>query len=307
MGKTKAMAPKVVQQFDANDVLGRAVLVNLSISIWEARRFDREITQKVNKDYGANKEAGRWNKHLFGGPVPELSAVQSAYKKLRDAHKRFTLPWSGDGTDILPTANSMAYAEAMREGIGEYREAVSKFITAYPRLVIESKVKLNGAWRASDYPHPNSLEKRYEINLTYTPIPNGSDFRVTLSDGEKEQMAKSTEKYVASKLSGAMKEAWARLGEAVTYLRDRLEPSESKNLRQTMVERLDEIARSLGNLNIVGDPTLEEVRKQVLGQLAAFDVDSAKKDEKVRENMAAEADAILKKMAGYFQVKKGDS
>lgn len=53
----------------------RALLVWLTISGWSARRYDRQVTNKVNAQYAASTDAGRYNKHLLPGDAPSYKAL----------------------------------------------------------------------------------------------------------------------------------------------------------------------------------------------------------------------------------------
>jgi hypothetical protein len=280
-----------------------AVLAKLSISMYDARKLDKKVTARVNSEYAATPDAARVHKSLFGGKVPEMTALNGAYKKLREAHNLHTLPWDDDKVRLLPTANIMEHTKAVREAAGEFQRAAEAIKRAYPRLKKEAKGKLNGMYDERDY--PESLDDKYNIDLVYLPLPSGTHFRVGVSKAELEKLAKSTEAHVAETINVSMQDAWDRLGDAVTYLRARLTETDAKNLRQTMVERLAEVAAILGRLNITNDPKLEAVRQRVLKELAPVNVDAVKNDEKALSTVAAQADAILKSMAGLYDAKGG--
>jgi Mor family transcriptional regulator len=290
---------------DATNLPNEAVLAKLSIKMYDARKHDRNVTAHLNEEFKAAPDATRVHKHLFGGKVPELSAVGGAYKKLRDAHNHHTLPWDDDKVRLLPAANIMAHADAVREAMGEFKDAVRKLRAAYDRLRREAKDKLGKMYNPKDY--PKDLENKYGVDLVFLPIPSGSHFRVGLPQSEIDKLAKSTEKHVQDTITASMQDAWKRLSEAVTYLRDRLDVEDSKNLRQTMVERLRDVAEILGRLNITHDAKLEEVRERVLKELAPINVDALKGNEKALTAVAAKADAILKAMSGTYKGKGGDA
>ena len=85
----------------------RAMLVNLSISIWSARKYDVRISDKVAAEHGADRSMGRYAKHLI--PRELLTAVNAANTALREHHNLNTLAWGDDGTRILPAANYLGY------------------------------------------------------------------------------------------------------------------------------------------------------------------------------------------------------
>jgi len=282
-----------------HDILGRAMLVNITIGMWEARKHDREVTDKVNAEYAASHDAGRFHKHLFGGPVKELSAVVTASHYLRWTHYAQTLPWSDAGWRLLPTANYMEYAKIMREKQANFEDAVERFVSAYPGLVRDAKQKLNGMYRAADYPTAQSVRRKYHSSIERQPIPHGDDFRVSLPREELKRVAKEVEERVAKCVERAMMDAWARLDTAVVDLKERL-GKDAKGLRNGVIAKLGELADVLGRLNLTQDPALEKARKQVLTQLATLDPKSLKEDETARSRAAQQVEDILKQVRSVY-------
>lgn len=287
------------------DILGRAMLANVTIGVWEARKHDREVTDKVNDEYHAGHEAGRYHKHLFGGPVPELSALVTASHYLRWTHYAQTLPWSDTGWRLLPTANYWEYRKIMQEKYEAFKDAVERFVSAYPRLVREAKSKLNEMYRESDYPAASSIARKYHAEFDVMPIPSGDDFRVTLPKEEMKRVAAEVEARVAQFVERAMQDAWARLDTAVSDLKDRL-GRDAKGLRAGVLVKLGELADVLGRLNLTNDPALEKARKQVLTQLATLDAKGLKEDETTRTKAQAAVDSILKQVRSVYTPAKED-
>lgn len=281
------------------DILGRAMLANVTIGIWEARKHDREVTDKVNTEYAASNAAGRYHKHLFGGPVDELSKLVTASHYLRWTHYAQTLPWSDVGWRLLPTANYMDYCKIMREKRAAFEQAVETFVAAYPRLVREAKDKLNGMYRASDYPSPASIRRKYHARLEFEPISSSDDFRVTLPKEEMKRLAREVEERMAKQVERAMQDAWARLGTAVEELQGRL-GQDAKGLRAVVLTKLGELADVLGRLNLTQDAALEKTRKQVLTQLATLDVRSLKDDDGARAKAELAVADILKQVRSVY-------
>jgi len=295
------------------DILGRAMLANVTIGIWEARKNDKTVTDKVNAEYAASHEAGRYHKHLFGGPVEELSKLVTASHYLRWTHYAQTLPWSDAGWRLLPTANYMDYCKVMREKRAEFEAAVEVFVAAYPRLVKDARAKLNGMYKESDYPSPSAVRRKYHASLEFEPIPNGEDFRVSLPKEEMKRIAKEVEERMAKHVASAMQDAWLRLGTMVEELKGKLDGG-AKGLRgvtlgdAVRVERvsLSELAEVLGRLNLTQDAALEKARKQVLTQLATLNVESLKKDETARTKASVAVDDILKQVRSVYSPAQED-
>ena len=293
-----AKAKRALPSVDPQQILGRAMLANVCISMWEGRKHDKEVTAKTNEDHKASADAGRFHKHLFGGKVQELSSIITAAANLRLVHYTNTLPWTDSGWRLLPTENFTDYTEKMREAIKRYNAAGDAFADVYEKAVRSAKDRLGDMYRASDYPSADAVRNKYRVSLDFSPLPAGGDFRVTLPKEQLAQLAADVEDRVAKSVELAMKDAWDRLGEAITDLREKLETG--KYLRDSMIDRLRGVAEVLGRLNLTNDAALEETRKRVLRELTTFNADSLREDKDVREKAAAAADAILKSMAGVY-------
>lgn len=282
-----------------DDIHGRAILVNVKVRFWEARKHDKRVTEETNKRHHAEKGAGRYHKSLFGGKVPELQEFMSAYGRLRVEHREQTLPWSDEGWRILPTSNYWEYTKAIRERIAEFMEKKAEFLAVYPRLCKEAKERLGDMYDPSDYPAPSQVAGKYGVEVEYAPLPSGADFRVELPQSELKKAAKDVETRLARTVAAAMEDAWARLGDAATRLRSRLD-GDAKGLRESAVENLVEIAEVLGRLNLTDDPRMDKIRQEVLDSFAGLDAETLRKDEKVRAAAQKKADDILKKMQSVY-------
>jgi hypothetical protein len=282
----------------APSILGRAMLANVSIGFWAARKHDRKVTEKINEEMARNPHAGRYHKRLFGGEATIHSKVITAVGAAREAHRHQTLPWTDDGWRLLPSENYFEYTKVIRQFKARFEECVEAFLADYPKLVEEAKKLLRGMYRREDYPPVDEVRRKFHFAIEFTPVPAGEDFRLSLPQADMKAMTRGIEDRVHRGVTEAMQEAWARLGEAVHELRGRLD--DGKYLRDTMIDRVREVAEILGRLNFANDPALDKARKQVLKDLCVADADTLKDDDKVRNATAKAADDILKSMQGVY-------
>lgn len=285
-----------------DEILGQAVLVDLTISSWAGRVKDKRVTQEVHDSHGASENVGNFWKRLFGRKVPEIAAITTAVNFLTNGHRAHTLPWSDQGRRMLPTANHFAHAEMVREGGAMLRKAVDGLVTALERLKKAEKIRMNGLYNEDDYPSAEELRSKYAVRVDYYPIPAAGDFRVDLP---KEHLQEMAEQLVERRMEGvrdAIVELWQRFGDAVTHFRDRLKKGEY--LHPTTVTRLRDMVDVLGRLNVTGDVQLSELRQEVLRQLTAHDVETLKDDDQVRKATVKQADAILRKMQDFYTPQK---
>jgi len=283
-------------------ILGRAILVNVCIGLWTARKHDAKVTERVNTEMAKNRKAGRYHKRLFGGDAASHSHLVQAAQVTRTKHYAQTLPWEDSGWRLLPTENYLEYTKAMRAAKVQFEEALEVFLRDYPKLVRQAEERLGQMYKRDDYPSTSEVRGKFHFDIQFGPLPAGDDFRVTLPQKEMAAMGRGVEDRVTQAVTNAMSDAWARLGDAVTDLRSRLH--DGKYLRETMVTRIGEVADVLGRLNLTKDAALEKARKQVLKDLAGLDVDTLRDDDKVRKDAAKKADAILATMKGVYSPPK---
>ncbi len=86
----------------------KAILVNVQISQWTARKFDNKVTSEVNKKH-KTKDAGRFNKILIG--VEHLKEISQIANKARTYHYDNTTPWSDSGERLLSNLNYFDYIQ----------------------------------------------------------------------------------------------------------------------------------------------------------------------------------------------------
>ncbi len=63
----------------------RALLVQLSVSQWTARKYDKKATQDVANTYGTSTQAGRYNKAL----LPANDLLDHVHKKTTHIRTKF--------------------------------------------------------------------------------------------------------------------------------------------------------------------------------------------------------------------------
>lgn len=273
------------------------MLVALRISTWTARKFDRAVTQEVNETHGAAADAGRYNKLLLTGEsYRELVKVCNA---ARSDHYGQTLAWSDEGWRLLPTANYMAYADRMRRHAVEFDNAWQEFARNYPELRDAARDRLNGMWRAEDYPTVNELRARFRFAVDYAPLPTSGDFRLELPAAELAALGAQVEDRVTRATRDAVADAWQRLGDVVAKMHERLSDP-SAIFRDSLVGNVRDLVDVLERLNVTGDVDLETMRDRVRRELAVHEAATLRADGDVRAATAQSAADIIAAMSAVY-------
>ena len=91
----------------------KALLVQLNVSQWTARKYDKRATEQVAQQNNTTIGAGRYNKSL----LPMNDYLDNVHKKttaIRAKYYANTLPWGIEGTMLLPSANYLNFMTEFR-------------------------------------------------------------------------------------------------------------------------------------------------------------------------------------------------
>ncbi len=275
----------------------RALLVQLSVSQWTARKYDKKATQDVASTYGTTTSAGRYNKAL----LPANDMLDRVHKKTTHIRTKFyenTLPWGIEGTMMLPTSNYLQFMTDFRKEKGEWQYLVDQFVGNYDQLRLDAKRMLNGLYNDADYPDEVEIAKKFKMDMAIFPVPN-TDFRVSIASDELTRIQEDVERRVAEAQTVAMKEVWDRLYDRVKHMAEKLADPKAI-FRDTLVENTKELCALLPRLNFMDDPNLEALRVQVEGALIKHP-DALRNDPDLRRDTAVEAKQIMDKMSVFMK------
>lgn len=274
----------------------RALLVQLSISQWTARKFDKKVTQDVASTHGVSTNAGRYNKALL--PMNDL--LDRVHKKSTLIRTKFydnTLPWGIEGTMMLPSANYLKFVTDFRKEKGEWQYLVDDFVRNYGQLKLDAQRLLNGMYNDADYPSEYEIVNKFKMDMAIFPVP-ATDFRVQIASDELTRIQQDVEARVKDAQQQAMQEVWNRLYERVKNMAEKLADPKAI-FRDTLVDNLRDQCDMLTRLNFTDDPNLEALRSEVESNLLKHP-DALRNDPDLRRDKAAEAKAIMDKMSVFM-------
>lgn len=284
----------------------RALLVSLSISTWSARKFDRKVTDEINRQHAASADAGRFNKLLLPGDATAYKALIKTSNSIRTDHYANTLAWSDEGWRLLPSANFMEYTELMRRHADSFAASLEEFLAAYPAMRDEAPFLLNGMFRAEDYPGVYELRRRFSVSLEYSPLPSSGDFRLDLPADQLDALGARVEDRVAKAARAAVEDAWTRLSDVVGKMHARLsEPG--AGFRDTLVTNVADLVDTLARLNFTDDPDLEAMRQRVNHALTSYAPQDLRESADIRADVAARAAKIMADMGAVYGAGKDDA
>ena len=299
-----------MNQNNSITIASSAMLVELSISAWTARKLDKKVSAQVDVDKQTQTRAGNYNKNLLAG-TGFLDTIQKYAAGARHWHMTQTLPWSDNGLRLLPMGNFIAYKENLAQLEKNYMALVDKFIVAYPNLVSAAAFQLGDLFDRQEYPDADRVARKFSFGVNYMPVPMAGDFRIDINEEAKSEIVQSCEKAYANRLNNAMKDAWERLHKVLLRMSDRLavdlvdaDEDEDRGkvikprvFKDTMLEEATELVSLLQHFNVTKDPSMDQARIDLDNAIKNHDSTDLRQDMLAREAVKNKVDAILSKFS----------
>jgi len=274
-----------------------ALLVELNIGNWTARKNDRSVSEEVDQQKGTKTRAGNYNKNLFAG-VKELDDIQKFVGSVRNWHYRNTIPWLDSGVRMLPMKQYIDYTSQMNTWASEFEALKQTFLNKYDDLVTEMAFKLGSLFNREEYPSRDEVNHKFYFRTNYFPLPQSGDFRVDIGNEMLAELQDNYAKHLSEKVNEAMGDVWSRLHETLKHLSERLEigdKGEKKIFRDSLIENAQELCDLLSKLNVTNDPKLEEARKDLEQALFGVSAKDLRDSIMVRHDVHTRVTDIIKK------------
>ena len=280
-----------------------ALLVELNVSQWTARKLDRSTTDElVSNKHAQAKGAARVNKNLFAGRS-ELEVVGQHVTETRSFVYDNTLPWSDSGIRLLPSAKFMEFNAKLQQAEDKFYGLVTEFVTVYPSLITAQAMALGDMFNRNDYPNPNDIEHRFNFNVNYMPVPASGDFRVDIGNDAQEELRKKLSSLADERVEYAMKDIKGRLLDHLKRMSDRLSidyvsgEAKPRKFHDSLLDGAHDLCDLASSLNIINDPQLDDARKALKKAIGGIDVKDLRKDVGARNDVKTQVDDILSKFS----------
>ena len=275
-----------------NSIASSAVLIDLNISVWTARKLDKNVSKEIDINKGATTQAGNYNKHILAG-ADELERITKLATEIRDWHTRQTLPWSDAGTRLLPMANFFDYKDQMADYEEVFKERVDAFIKNYPNIITVMAYRLGSLFDRNDYPDADIIANRFKLKYTIMPVPEVGDFRVDVEQGMKEKLEQEYKNAYDERVNNAMNDAWSRLHQTMARMVERLSGDDKKIFRNSLVDNALELTGLLTKLNVTKDPKLEQARIGLEKSLMGVSPEDLRQHADLRQDVLARVNSIM--------------
>lgn len=272
----------------SNPLQEKAMLAQLSISQWTGRKADKKVTTEVESAHGAH-DAGKFNKLLVDKAL--LDPIAKLAGKARDYHDHLTLPWAISGQKLLPSALFMEYTTTFRGIRAEFEKAVDVMVTQYPIEVQAARNRLGTMYEPGDYPDPSDIRNKFGIKIEFMPVPDGDDFRVSVSKETQDELRQSVAESIRTRQAGAVVAVFDRVREAVSKIEERLSKPDAI-FKDSLITNAIQLCQVLDGLNIMNDPQITAIAKDIRGTLL-MPPSTLRNNTVVRAATAANAQRIL--------------
>jgi hypothetical protein len=277
----------------------RAVMVVLNQRAWKGKAVDREVAAQA--EINANAEQGTMTVIKQLTPKYLIQPITNIMQEGRAAHYKKTLPGLFRGQAILPTKMFEDYMVEQQEYGDQFFSAVDKFIGIYPDIREAAKGKLGTSYKESDFPTADAIRSYFDYKVTPGPIPEATDFRL-------EGVSAENTAVFSSEVQDSVKQLYAdatktMFDRARAYLENFYRQAKNYNvkapgamLRDATIDQMNAFAEMVCDMNITGDPLLEQVGKELLKDFVDLSGKELRKSAEMRTEIADKAKRILDKM-----------
>ena len=280
------------------NIASSAMLVDLRISVWTARKTDKRAAAEVAFNHNAASKSGTYYKSLIDGSA--LDPIKEIVGAARTYHYKMTLPWADTGPRALKSTAYFEYMQQMQQYGNMFRAAVQDLLNDYPLHRQEAKRLLGSLFDDTEYPYASELAGKFGFRTSVTPLPTGDDFRVNLNDEEIEaRLRAEINASTQAVASTALGDAFERIAKVTAAFVDRLSKPDSV-FRDSLVENARDLCDVLPHLNLTDDPALAAMATRLRDKLTQFDAEQLRRDPKARRETHAEAVAMHADVMGFF-------
>lgn len=290
-----AMNEMPVVSLPSKSIASAAMLVEVSISCWTARKLDKKVSEEVNQAKSASKTAARVNKNLLADDQ-RLDAIVSYAAAVRNWLNRVTLPWSDNGIRLVTTKQFMEFKAELDVRMAEFDRMVDDFVLMYPTLISAQAFKLGGMFNRDEYPTADAIKHKFGFRYAFMPVPETGDWRVDIAEEAKQELAEHYQTEYQRRIDASMRDVWGRLKDVVEHMSAILtvdEDGKGKRFHESVLNKTVELCDMLKYLNVTGDNELERARAMLEGALFGVTAEEIRKQPAIKQDVKSRMDEIL--------------
>jgi hypothetical protein len=280
-----------------------AVLVDVDLSVWTATSQDKVISEEVTASKHADKEAGRFVKHLLAKD-PDHKATQTYRQTIYNWLQRRTFDWSGS-LRLLPAVDLPKFMQEYQHHETEFNRLVDAFVLKYPSIVSNMAFVQGDMFNRNEYPDVSGVRSKFRISLRTCEVPVG-DFRVRVADDLAEDLSNHFNRQMNEQIQRIEDEKRERFVDVMKSIRHCCElettvsPSgetkvKRRKLYDSTIEKALEYCETFAGFDVTGDSVFESARSSLQTLLRDINVEVLKESNSMREHVKNEVSDILSK------------
>lgn len=281
----------------------RAMLIYLSLRVWSAEVLDKDASERIEQENGADTGVVRAVKALM--PKDWLSPLTTLKGTIRTKHYALTSPWLDSGYRIVSTAvYSAKYQSEMTAFLPQWDACVESTLDQYADARERGMKALGSLSDAREYPTVDALRGRFVFSMRLRNVPDSDDFRMDLDPASIAAIKDQAVRDERATIERTQADAASRMRQAVEHMRSRIDAySETdgvgRKLYESTVGNVRELVDLVPLLDVSGDSKLAGICAEISQSLCRWDVDTLKTSASLRDDTARKASEILERMKGY--------
>lgn len=276
----------------APSISSSAMLVELNISVWTGRKFDKNVSAEIDVQKQTTTRAGNYHKKLFADE-PKFEAIGKFAGNIRTYHYHATMPWSDSNQRLLTTPMYFDYQSRMTNGQMKFYDLVADCSADWDNMIQRAQTKLGAMFDIEDYPSKEDVQDKYRFSLKYLPVPEVGDFRVDVGNEALQYLNESYSTYYKDQLDKAYTDVWERTHEALKNMSTKLAGEQKQIFRDSLVGNVRDMIELLDKFNVTGDPAMRKAKLEIEAVLSGVTPDGLREDDMLRLDVKSRVDSLL--------------
>jgi len=281
-----------------------AMLVQLNVSVWTARKKDKAATAKVAREAGASDKAGTYNKNILAG-CTELEDLQRFVGNARNDHYAMTAPWSDMGLRLIPTTAFFDYINHMTGLEQEYWRLYKLFEDAYQWRTSTAMAELGNMFDHNEYPPVDEIRRKFGWSLSKQPVPESGHFALDIPNEQQEILKQEYDEFYSAQIQGVSNDIYQRPKKNLYTLLRQLSPKDEldakgnqkyNKLYDSVFDTSLDLIRMMRDFNLTGDTRMTAIADQLENTLYGVNTDALKNSESLRLEKHQEVKDIIRNL-----------
>lgn len=264
----------------------KAMLVRFKVKRARQTARDDVATSYVESQSGLS-DIGQFNKKLFKNS-DRFAKMNTAINEVIKYHKEHTVPWLDGGVRMLPAPLYLEYTAGIRGLMAQAEALIQDFQDNWDYEVSRDVARLNTLANMDDY----DFRPDIGFEMRFQPVPQDSDFRVAISDADKQSMQDALDeagKAITHDLLSRMLEPV----QALVKKLDEYQGDKGQRWHDTLVTTVQDLTSTLRRLNINDDQRVTKLLDDVGEAMKDYTSDSLKHSHQARVDAKRKLDNIL--------------